>query len=257
MNFTFSIITYAKDGVNGFLPQVVESIRALKIPNYEILIVGTRDKINENPITSSVNYDIRVIDFDESVKAKWITKKKNLITQHAKYNNIVYQHDYLIYDPNWYKGYKKTGGDFDICINKILNLDGSRYRDWVVFPFHHAGHHPMAERLWAYTDICNNESMLPYDELRFTKWQYISGAYWVAKKNVMQQFPLDERRVWGEGEDVDWSLRVRKRYDFSINANSTVHLLKQHNPAFGPIRPECLQKMAEYLDKIKRGEIKE
>lgn len=257
MNFTFGIITYADDGVNDFLPQVVESIRALKVSNYEILIVGNREEINKNPITSSVNYDIRVIDFNEKVKAKWITKKKNLITQHAKYDNIVYQHDYITHDPNWYEGYKKFGNKFDICMNQIHNLDGTRYRDWLVFPFHHALRHSKAERLWDYTGIRNNESMLPYDELRFTRWQYISGAYWVAKKHVMQQFPLDESRVWGQGEDCDWSLKVRKKYDFSINANSTVHLLKLHNPAFGPIRPACLNKMAEYLGKIKRGEIKE
>ena len=142
-------------------------------------------------------------------------------------------------------------------MNKIVNLDGTRYRDWVVFPFHHAFHHPKAKRLWDYTDIHNNESMLPYDELRFTRWQYISGAYWVAKKHVMEQYPLDESLVWGQGEDCDWSLRVREKYDFSINTNSTVHLLKQHNTAFGPIRPGCLEKMAEYLNKINRGEIRE
>lgn len=257
MNFTFGIITYANDGVNEYLPKVVKSIRELKIPEYEILIVGNKEKINENPVTSSANYDVRVIDFDETIKAKWITKKKNEITKNAKYDNIVYQHDYIIHNSNWYEGYKKFGNDFDICMNKIVNLDGTRYRDWVVFPFHHAGPYPKAERLWAYTGICNNESMLPYDESRFTRWQYISGAYWVAKKHVMTQFPLDESLVWGQGEDCNWTLRVRVKFNFSMNANSTVHLLKQHNSAFGMIRPKCLKKMAEYLEKIKSGEIKE
>lgn len=257
INFTFGIITYADNGINNFLPKVIESIRSLNIPKYEILIVGNKSKINENLVTSSVNYDTRVIDFDENKKAKWITRKKNLITHQATYQNIVYQHDYIIYDKDWYEGYKKFGDEFDICMNKIKNLDGTRYRDWVLFPYHHAYNHPQSKRLWAYTDIRNNEAMLPYNETRFTRWQYISGAYWVAKKSIMKQFPLNEGLVWGQGEDCEWSLRVKKRYKFSINPNSTVHLLKQHNPAFSPMRPRCFKKLEEYWEKINRGEIKE
>ena len=33
------------------------------------------------------------------------SKKKNIITQNAKYENIVYMHDYIVLDNNWYKGY--------------------------------------------------------------------------------------------------------------------------------------------------------
>jgi len=254
--FTFGIVTYADNGVNKFLPKIINSIRNLNIPQYEIIIVGNKKKLNSNLHTTEKNNDIKLIDFDESIRNKWITKKKNLITQHAKYDNIVYQHDYISYDRNWYTGYKKFGGKFNICMNKIVNNDGSRYRDWVVFPFHHAFHAPEYERLWEYTGIANNQSMLPYDELHFTRWQYISGAYWVAKKHVMQKFPLNESLLWGQGEDCEWSQRVKKEYTFSLNVNSTVHLLKWHQDAFNLIRPKCLAKMAEYLGKIKRGDIK-
>ena len=65
-----------------------------------------------------------------------------------------------------------------------------------------------------------------------SKYMYISGAYWVAKKEVMLEFPLDENLCWGEGEDVAWSKQVREKYTFSMNPYSTVRTLKFKDPAF-------------------------
>ncbi|KKN72163.1 hypothetical protein LCGC14_0413750 [marine sediment metagenome] len=247
--FTFGIITYADEGVNDHLLKAIESIRVLKIPEYEILIVGHKGKLDAHPKTSEKNKDVRIINFDDTIRPKWITKKKNLITKHAKYNNIVYQHDYITFDKNWYNGFKKFGTEWHVCMNKIQNNDGTRYRDWVLFPYHLVWHRPKTKNLWDYVGIKNNRSMLPYDEKRFTKWQYISGAYWVAKKIVMQEFPLDEKLLWGQGEDCVWSLEVMKRYNFTMNQHSTVHLLKFHNPAFSPLTPECYKKLDEYWKK--------
>ena len=123
MNFTFGIITDGKN--DSYLNQVIDSIELLKIPEYEIIVVGN-SKINRNKTF--------VIEFDESIKKSWITKKKNLITQNAKYSNIVYSHDYIVYESDWYEGYLKYGDKFKICMNKILNSDYSRFRDWVLWP---------------------------------------------------------------------------------------------------------------------------
>jgi hypothetical protein len=55
---------------------------------------------------------------------------------------------------------------------------------------------------------------------------YISGAYWIAKRDVMLEFPLNESLSWGEGEDVVWSKQVRLKYDFNMNQNSSVRIMK-------------------------------
>jgi hypothetical protein len=55
---------------------------------------------------------------------------------------------------------------------------------------------------------------------------YISGSYWVAKKNVMEEFPLEESLSWGQGEDTYWSKQIRQKYDFNMNINSEVKILK-------------------------------
>ena len=45
---------------------------------------------------------------------------------------------------------------------------------------------------------------------------YISGSYWVCKKHVMENFPLNDELLWGQGEDVEWSKIVREHYILSV-----------------------------------------
>lgn len=253
IQFTFGIITDAQDEINEYLPQAVQSIRDLNIPEYEIIIVGQRENIIKHE-NLKPNDKLKIIDFREDIKPKWITAKKNLITSHAKYENIVYMHDYIKFDINWYEGFKQYGDDFKACMTQIKNEDGARYRDWVLFPYFACTPYsisPEARKLWRFANIHNNESMIPYEETRLTKFQYFSGAYWVAKKDVMNEFKLDESKVWGEGEDVLWSFQVSSKYNLSINALSTVHLLKWKQDAFGLIRPECFEKCIEYIESNK------
>ena len=250
--FTFGIITLCEDTCGDYLKQSIESIIKLNIPEYEIIVVGNGDKLKNDPFL--ISNSIKVIDFDFTIKKDWITKKKNLITQNAKYENIIYQHDYIYYNSDWYVGFKEFGEDFKVCMTKIINTDGSRFRDWVVFPFHHAGNNRLSrevEKLWKYAGIENNESMIPYTENRLNKYQYFSGSYWVAKKSIMTEIPLDENLSWGQGEDVDFSQRFTAKYKFSMNELSSVNLLKWKQDAFGMIRSECLTKCIEYAENNK------
>jgi hypothetical protein len=67
---------------------------------------------------------------------------------------------------------------------------------------------------------------------------YISGSYWIAKKQIMNEFPLNENLIWGESEDVEWSNRVKQKYNFSINEYSIVHFLKNKKVSFVEVQSE-------------------
>jgi hypothetical protein len=226
MDFTFGIITEGNN--DEALKEILNSIINQKIDNYEIIIVGKSNIILDKVI---------LIDFDENKKDKWITKKKNLITQMSKYENIVFLHDYIIFEENWYKGFLEYGDNWNICMNVIINKNGNRFRDWC---------------LW-YEDAINieptikqtRELLLPYEDLGLSKYMYISGTYWVAKKKVMKEFPLNENLSWGESEDVEWSKRVREKYSFSINQNSSVFLLKTKYMDFNLCKNLTLNKFIE------------
>ena len=224
MKFTFGIITAGTS--DEFLNQVIDSIEKQNIPEYQILVVGNSQVSRKNTF---------IIPFDEGIKTGWITRKKNIITTNARYENIVYTHDYVVFEDDWYEGFLKFGEDFKICMNKFVNPDYSRFRDWVIWPHN--------ENFMDSIVLPSRECLIPYEMTHLSKYQYISGTYWVAKKDVMMEFPLDENLCWGQGEDVLWSKQIRYKYDFSMNPHSTVKSLKFKDPAFNVAGEETIQKL--------------
>lgn len=205
MDFTFGIVTGGDN--DAMLNAIIDSIEKENIPNYEIIIIGYSIINRKNT---------RVINFNENIKPMWITAKKNLITREAKYENVVYFHDYIKLNEGWYEGQLKSGNDFKIRMDKIINLNGERFRDWCIWPHNDNKMDNFIER----------ECLIPYDITHLSKYMYISGAYWIAKKEVMLEYPLDENLIWGQGEDVLWSKQVRLKYDFNMNPNSSVQIIK-------------------------------
>jgi hypothetical protein len=210
MDFTFGIIT---DGANDdTIIKIIDSIISNNIPKYEIIIVG-----NSKILPSD---KIRIINFDETIVDKWITKKKNIIVSEAKYENIVLLHDYIIFDNDWYHGFLMYGNNFDVCVNKILNYDNTRFRDYV-----------LARGLLEHEYIFASNCLLPYDFVnneKTNKYLYISGSYYVIKKYIAQKYPLNENLCWGQGEDYELALRFHKdNIIIKFNKYSTVRFLKQ------------------------------
>ena len=228
MKFTFGIVT---SGLDDRIQLVINSIEQLNIPEYEVLIIGN----------SSVSRDrTRIISFDDNQKYDWITKKKNLITENAQYDNIVYSHDYIFYDSKWYEEWLKFGDDYKVCMNRILNEDETRYRDWCIWPYNGNFMDDIvalnAEERQAFpqrADLMEGlQCLIPYNITHLSKYMYFSGAYWVGKKYIMGEFPLNEELSWSQGEDVEWSMRIREKYNFSINSKSIVRLLKYKGRVF-------------------------
>lgn len=201
MKVTFGIIT---DGTKDErIVQIVNSIYANNIPkdSFEIIVVGNSKIVADNT---------RVIPFDESQKPGWITKKKNLITEEAKFDTIVYSHDYFKYSPEWYQGFLNCTYDWDICMCPLITTDGLRYRDFARMGRGNEG----GSWYW-----------IPYEEVNPKQWD-ISGGWWISRKETMKRYPLNENLVWGEGEDGEMSDRMRGNVVYVCNSNSFVHLMK-------------------------------
>lgn len=206
MEFTFGIIT---SGANDHLLSIViQSIIQQQIPQFEIIVVGK---------TSIIHDSVQCIDFDESIKPNWITRKKNMISQRAQYDHIVFLHDYVALCEDWYRGFIEFGSNFDICVTKIKTIHGNRFRDYTLFP-HDLGY-PYNER-----------ALLPYDynvTSKLNKLLYISGTYYVMKKSIALAYPLNELLCWGHGEDAELSKRLSdRRIILQCNPYSTVQLQK-------------------------------
>jgi hypothetical protein len=201
---TFAIITSGADQAR--LAECVASVERLAIPNHEVLIVGGQHCEVSGPA-------VRHIPFEEPEgKAGWITRKKNIATQQARHEVVVYYHDYHLFDSDWYEQLRAFGTDWDICQHRILCNDGTRFFGWAIWD------HPSLPRYFN----------VPYERHDLVPHMYISGGYWVAKREVMLEAPLDESLLWGQAEDVEWSLRVRDRYRIRANGRCVVRHNKAH-----------------------------
>lgn len=181
--WTFGIVTNGQR--NDWVELIINSIKKQKIPNYEIIICG---KYKNRPEKNFV-----YINFNERAEKGWITKKKNLIAEKAKYENLCIIHDRIIFDSGWFKGMKKYGNAFEIlgCIQKEKN--GARAGDWMTF----GG--PINQ-------------LYKIASLDYTDWDYytyLSGQLIIMKKSMLEKVLWDETRYWVNLEDVDFSLRAR------------------------------------------------
>ena len=204
IDFTFAIITTYDDLTQ--LSEVIDSIRALNIPKYEIIVAGDQDFEDLE--------DTRFINMGE--EKIYVTNKKNRMAQEAKYKNIVFIHDYYVFDKDWYNGYLAFGEEWDVCSNpQYLINDKRHFTDWVIWD------HPELPR---YTSI-------DYDDWTKTKYMYQSGGYMVVKKDFILKFPCKPDQRWGTAEDVEWSLRIRDTANWKCNKLSSVKHNKVHRDA--------------------------
>lgn len=200
MNFTFGVMTVYESVPQ--LQQIVDSIKALEIPQYEILLAGFYRA--EQPKIEGVKF----VQMDE-----WHTKKKNRVAQLAQYETIVMFHDYFVFDPLWYQAYEALGYDWDMCSNPQLMMNDKRhFTDWLVWDS------PIYPRYYS----------LPYDDWSHTQHMYQSGGYVLVKRDCLRDNPLNENYVSGQPEDVEWSLRIRDKYRWVCNPNAIVRHNKVH-----------------------------
>jgi len=181
--------------------------------DYEILLIG------EN--IPSINKNVRVIDFDESAKPGWITRKKNLIAQEARYPTLCLMHDYFMIKKSWINGLLmavEKHPNWSVMCNRINNLEGTRHADWMINP--RKMEELIATNPERFIPLLMGEAphenhpkffnALPYNVSDLHHIQYVSGGFILVKTSALLNVPINEDMVWGTppGEDVEWSERL-------------------------------------------------
>lgn len=205
---TFGICTIYDDVPR--LKAVIDSVKALNVPKSEILVVGPNYEELQKEGQCYSDQNVWYVYND-----KWTPHKKNLIAKLSQYETLVLFHDYFLFDPRWYDGYKLFAAQYewDICCVPQELMDGTRhFTDWLVWD------HPTLPQ---YTS-------LSYLDWTNTKYQYISGGFFMVKRNLLLENPFDETLKPGDPEDVEWSLRVRDKAKIICNPCSIVRHNKKH-----------------------------
>jgi len=160
--------------------EIIDTIKMQKIPHYEVIVCG---KYN-----GKYKKEVVYIEFMQKDDKGWITKKKNLVCEKARYENILVVHDRVKLDKGWFEGMKKYGNNFEVL--SMVNLkDGERTHDWI------SKKYPLEDRRskWFLGGY------LEYSD--WDKWVYIDGGFIILKKYVWEKVKWDETRYWIECED--------------------------------------------------------
>ena len=207
---SFAIVT---DGKNDHhLQNTVNSILDLDLDSFEIIIVGQSEFPNPH---------LKCVAFDDSVRDGWITRKKNLAVSQSIGDIVVILHDYMKLNKDWTRSNVEalSNSNWDVAMCKITNPDGTRWVDWALWAQNSVG-----IRWWFNRTLAN---LVPYTSKNLTRFMYVGGAVMMVRREFMLNNPLDENLTWGEGEDVEWSLRVRKFWNYKMFPEISITSQKQ------------------------------
>jgi len=223
VSICFAFITNGK--ADELVARGIESIVQQDLSDCEIMVVGN---------TSLKHPEVNFIPFDETMRNSWITRKKNLVAETSQKDVLVIMHDYFALTEEWTEERVRhlVDSDWEVAVTSIRNPDGSRYRDWLLWPFSH--------RFLRIPFVYTLGNLLPYTVDDLTDFMYINGSLMIVRRKFLLDNPLDESRGWGEGEDVEWSIRLRENWKVSFFESLTISCLKQKNTAFRKIDPISL-----------------
>ncbi|HAU5562559.1 TPA: hypothetical protein JD264_01890 [Serratia fonticola] len=185
-NWSFGILW---DGRNeDFLKCYVDSVSRLTTSqsSIELIICGPKP-------TFEIELDHTVIQADENTERYAnISRKKNLIIKHAKFENICLSHNRYQLADDFIKSFDRINHDYDVCVIKqVLRETGERVPDWVS--------QASDQRLTA-------NYLLKYGE--YSPYIYIPGGLVIGKKNILMANLFNDLGTWNMAEDVELSQRL-------------------------------------------------
>jgi len=233
--WSFIIITSGQfnEHLNGCVSSI---INASIDKDFEIIVVGGEGKTDQRFTHIIFNEEKQYYSLNNIIeqlkrgrfrkifkKTGAIAEKKNIGSKLAKFDKLCILHDYVSLSNDWFQTYKtETSDEWDILIPKVINSDNRRHRDWV---------------LWKdpiYSENKFPNCLPPYDYE--SEYYYVNGTVMLVKSEFFSQNPLNDLLFWGQGEDVEWSLRVRKK----------AKLLKQFNLVFKYLKYKDDDPSADY-----------
>lgn len=196
------------------LNAVVKRILELDVPEKEILLCGRPDR--------SFRYwdQVRIVGEDIPAPPVWITRKKNVLAQEARHENLCIIHDRVFLPVNFMSAMRQFGdlypfaGFQSLWFDDRLNLSPVRYSDYHCI---NEGHKtPLAAvnqsgRLSAihpelFAEF-EKQEYLCANPVRYRSGNYLTGSLYIVKRNAWLHTPQDENLYWAQFEDVEQGQR--------------------------------------------------
>lgn len=224
--WTFAICTNGSQ--NERVLNQIKQINAFEIPQCEIIVCGPAPSDN-------LPKNVHVIDdspiYKESEKRYPIGKKKMLIINSAKYNNLMLIHDRFIFAVDWYQKMRDYGNYFDVLMPPMFSIEYEGYR---------------AGGDWKIADLYNFKKIPDDRNIPYEKYDYricANGGLILGKLDKIKRVPLEDAYYWDEAEDVIWSAQVTSRnYLLQVDVHNKIYTFT-HSSGISPNTDSLLYKL--------------
>ncbi len=184
---------------------MAEAILALELPAVEVIFCGPR------PHDAPHDERVRAIDLEWPEPRGWITRKKNLLADAARYENLVLLHDRYVVTPAWADALKAYGPCFAfMTFPQVYYADDGR---------HVPQRYPDYQLLDQRAGVVNSCNWSIYDSERvfhplyddFAETAFCCGGLYIAKRSLWQSVRQDEALFHCEWEDISFGLECQRR----------------------------------------------
>jgi GT2 family glycosyltransferase len=214
--WTFGVLTTGTRLAN--VERFVDSITAFCPEPHEILIVspvGLGD-LERRP-------HVRVLRFTEHDARGWITRKKNLICEAARFSDILVCHDRFMLTPDFCRAFDAWGYGYGLAAPRVRLADGSRALDWAVVS--------SQNHVWSAGGLL--------DYRAYSQYAYNPGGATIIRRAFWQDFPWNENLFWNEHEDVELCRRIQRAGGIIALADATLLAAEDRWVHHNPPIPYC------------------
>ncbi len=189
----WSIIFLTYDIKKNLTKKISKYQKIFKKKNYEIIIIA-----NFNKSKTSLN-KVKIINLNSNKIT--LGKKRNLAVKISSYKNLIMTLDYFKLKKFNIQKVEKEIAKSDLLMPKIKTLDNKRYLDWMYLDYPKIG-----------------KSFCPYN-IKDRHHMYFHGSYLILKKKFIEKNMFSNYLDHRQGEDVKWSIKVRKKIRFNLTNN--------------------------------------
>lgn len=206
---------------NNSLNLLIQSIISQDIPNYEIIIAYSDGNINKVTNNKIHYFSVQKLSSKVNLNKKLEQhKKRQIMTSHAKYENIIFLKDYHVLDENWYTNIKMHNTDFNVIVGKVLFQNNKRYLDRCIGEYTH--------QQYDY----RNGILIPYEINKCGILKkldmYVSGATFLVKKSLINKlFKKFQKHEFIKDYDICKFIFTRINYEITLS-NSIIISRKQN-----------------------------
>jgi hypothetical protein len=200
--WTFGILT-ASDSASA--ARMSADILALDLPEVEVIFCGPR------PSAAPVDARVRTIDLDQPEPRGWITRKKNLLAEAARYENLCLLHDRYAVTSDWARALNEYGSCYSVLtFPHVYYADVERR-----FPQRYPDYQVLEQRTGldaARRDaVYNSDCVFHPDYDDFSETAFCCGGLYIVRRSLLRRVPQDETLFHSEWEDIAFGLDCQRR----------------------------------------------